>query len=91
MRLKGASVRRIEKTKRFEKSIYPEMWFREDWAADPLREGLSGISTWKYDGVPRHRFEVIVRRTRKGPSEGIVKAILQTVSAVSALAVLRYL
>ena len=74
IRLKEHSSWRNEKTKRFEKSIYPEMWFRKDWPAVPLREGLGGISSWNNDGVSRHLFEAIVRRIGTEPSEKWRKA-----------------
>jgi len=52
----------IQKTRRFEKSIYPEVWFFRDWPAIPLREGLSGVMSWNYDGIAKHPFEAKVRR-----------------------------
>ena len=69
IRLKEHSSWRIEKTQRFEKSIYPEMWFRKDWPAVPLREGLGGVFNWNYDGVSRHPFEAVVRRIGTDPLE----------------------
>ena len=69
IRLKEHSSWRIEKTNRFEKSIYPEMWFRKDWPAVPLREGFGGVFTWNYDGVSRHPYEAIVRRIGTDPYE----------------------
>jgi hypothetical protein len=53
---------RIQKTRRFEKSIYPEVWFFRDWPALPVREGLSGISNWTHDGIAKRPFEVKIRR-----------------------------
>jgi hypothetical protein len=40
--LKEQTSWRFQKTRRFEKSINPEVWFVRDWPAVPLREGLSG-------------------------------------------------
>ena len=42
IRLKNHTTWRIQKTSRFKKSVYPEMWFAKDWPAVPLRENLSG-------------------------------------------------
>ena len=53
---------RIQKTRRFEKSIYPELWFHRDWPALPLREGLTGVISWNYDGIAKHPFGAKVRR-----------------------------
>jgi hypothetical protein len=60
--LKEQTSWRIQKTRRFDKSIYPEVWFVRDWPAVPLREGLGGISNWNYDGIAKHPFEAEVRR-----------------------------
>jgi hypothetical protein len=60
--LKEQTSWQIQKTRRFEKSIYPEVWFIRDWPALPLREGLSGIISWNYDGTAKHPFEAKVRR-----------------------------
>lgn len=62
IRLKKHLSWQIQKTRRFDKSIYPEMWFRKDWPAVPLREGLGGISNWNYDGTERLPFEATIRR-----------------------------
>jgi hypothetical protein len=61
IRLKKHLSWQIRKTERFEKSIYPEMWFRKDWPAVPLREGLEGVSNWNYDGTQRLPFEATIR------------------------------
>jgi hypothetical protein len=60
--LKEQTSWRIQKTRRFDKSIYPEIWFFRDWPVIPLREGLSGISTWNYDGIAKHPFEAKIRQ-----------------------------
>jgi hypothetical protein len=52
----------IQKTRRFDKSIYPELWFVREWPAIPLREGLSGVMSWNYDGIAKHPFEANLRR-----------------------------
>ena len=52
----------IQKTRRFQKSIYPEVWFVRDWPAVPVREGLSAVMSWNYDGIAKHPFEAKVRR-----------------------------
>jgi len=61
IRLKSQTSWRVQKEPRFQKSIYPEMWFAADWPAIPLQEGLGGASNWHYDGVPKHPFEANVR------------------------------
>ena len=65
IRLKKHLSWQIQKTRRFEKSIYPEMWFCKDWPAVPLREGLGGLSNWSYDGTKRLPFEATVRRIER--------------------------
>jgi hypothetical protein len=55
----------IQKTHRFEKSIYPEVWFFRDWPAIPVRKGLSGVMSWNYDGIAKHPFEAKVRRIKE--------------------------
>lgn len=53
--LKEQTSWQIHKTRRFEKSIYPEVWFVRDWPAVPLRE------------VPQRDHELELRRDRKTP------------------------
>jgi hypothetical protein len=60
--LKEQTSWRIQKTRRFDKSIYPEVWFFQDWPALPIREGLSGISNWTYAGIAQRPFEAKIRR-----------------------------
>ena len=60
--LKEQTSWRIQKARRFDKSIYPEAWFFQDWPALPIREGLSGISNWTHDGIAKHPFEAKIRR-----------------------------
>jgi hypothetical protein len=60
--LKEQTSWQIQKTRRFDKSIYPEVWFVRDWPAVPLREDLTGTMSWNYDGIPKHPFEAKVRR-----------------------------
>ena len=60
--LKEQTSWRIQKTRRFNKSIYPEIWFVRDWPALPVREGLSGVSNWTHDGKTRRSFEAKVQR-----------------------------
>ena len=62
IRLKQHLSWRLAKAKRFVKSIYPEIWFRKDWPAVPLREGLGGVSSWHNDGGTRNPFEATIRR-----------------------------
>src|SRR5207302_5110310 len=62
--LKEQTSWRIQKTRRFDKSIYPEVWFFQDWPAFPIREGLSGISNWTHDGTAKHPFEAKIRWVR---------------------------
>ena len=54
--LKEQTSWQIQKTRRFDKSIYPEVWFVRDWPAVPLREDLTGTMSWNYDGIPKHPF-----------------------------------
>lgn len=71
IRLKQHLSWRLQKARRFEKSIYPEIWFRKDWPAVPLREGLSGVSSWNNDGGTRNPFEATIRRVSESePLEG---------------------
>lgn len=55
---------RIQKTHRFDKSIYPEVWLFRDWPAIPIREGLSGTSDWTYDGTSKRSFEAKISTTK---------------------------
>jgi hypothetical protein len=65
IRLKNHTGWRIQKTSRFDKSIYPELWFAKDWPAVPLREDLSGTTYWTYDGSEQHPFEAKIRLVRQ--------------------------
>lgn len=60
--LKEQTSWRIQKTLRFDKSIYPEVWFSRDWPALPIREGLIGISNWTHDGTAKRPFEAKIQR-----------------------------
>jgi len=62
--LKEQTSWRIQKTRRFDKSIYPEVWFFQDWPALPIREGLSGISNWTHDGTAKRPFGANIDRVR---------------------------
>lgn len=59
--LKEQTSWRIQKAHRFDKSIYPEVWFFRDWPVLPIREGLSGISNWTHDGIAKRSLEAKIR------------------------------
>lgn len=62
----------IQKTGRLDKSIYPEVWFFRDWPAVPIREGLSGVMSWKYEENSKRPFEAIIR---PAPGHGLFKTV----------------
>ena len=62
VRLKQQSSWTIEKTKRLQKSIYPEMWIAKDWPAIPIGSGASGSHTWTYDPAKTLPLEAVIRK-----------------------------
>jgi hypothetical protein len=49
VRLKQQRSWKIEKTKRHQKSVYPELWIAKDWPAIPIGSGASGTQNWIFD------------------------------------------
>jgi hypothetical protein len=53
---------RIEKTKRYQKSIYPELWIAKDWPAVQIGSGAVGIQNWTFDQSQTLPLEAIIRK-----------------------------
>jgi hypothetical protein len=53
---------RIEKTQRYQKSIYPEMWIAKDWPAIPIGTEASGTQSWNFSPAKTLPLEAIIRK-----------------------------
>jgi hypothetical protein len=62
LRLKQQRSWRIEKTKRHDKSIYPELWIAKDWPPVPIGSGASGTQNWTFDPSKTLPLEAIISK-----------------------------
>jgi hypothetical protein len=60
--LKRQTTWRIEKTKRFEKSVYPELWIAKEWPAIPIGSETSGIQNWVFDSTKTLPLEAVIKK-----------------------------
>ena len=56
---------RIEKTKRIQKSIYPELWITKGWPAIPIGSDATGTQNWTFDPANTLPFEAVI--SKAGP------------------------
>jgi hypothetical protein len=66
----GVRIRRqrswkIERTSRYEKSIYPELWIANDWPAVPIGSEASGTQNWIYDPEKTLPLEAVIRKVER--------------------------
>jgi hypothetical protein len=52
----------IHKTKRFQKSIYPEMWIAKEWPAIPVGSRMYEKQNWTYDPTKTLPMEAVIRK-----------------------------
>ena len=53
----------IHKTKRFKKSIYPEMWIAKEWPAIEIgSEMMHEKQSWTYDPTKTLPIEAVIRK-----------------------------
>ncbi|MGA8025650.1 MAG: hypothetical protein WB992_00790 [Bryobacteraceae bacterium] len=58
---------RIEKTKRFQKSVYPELWIVKEWPAILIGSDASGTQHWILDAANMLPLEAVIREI--GPEQ----------------------
>lgn len=60
----------IEKTRRYDKSVHPELWIAQDWPDIPIGSEETGISGWTFDPAVTLPLEALIRKTgRPGLSD----------------------
>ncbi len=57
---------KIEKTERYQKSVYPELWIAKDWPAVQIGSGMSGTQNWTLDPEKAIPLEASIRKAAPG-------------------------
>ncbi len=62
LRIKQQRSWKIKKTKRYHKSIYPEMWIAKDWPAVLIGPEPTSTQTWTFDPANSLPLEAVIRK-----------------------------
>jgi len=62
VRLKQQKSWKIEKTKRYQKSVYPELWIAKDWPPLPIGTGAMGVGNWTFNPAKALSLEAVIRK-----------------------------
>jgi len=62
VRLKQPKSWKVEKTRRYKKSVYPELWIAKDWPPLPIGTGAMGVSNWTFDPAKALSLEAVLRK-----------------------------
>jgi hypothetical protein len=62
VRLKQQKSWKIEKTKRYDKSVCPELWIAEDWPPLPIGTGEIGVRNWTFDAATAPSLEAVIKK-----------------------------
>jgi hypothetical protein len=62
IRLKQQNSWKIEKTKRYNKSVYPELWIAKDWPPLPIGTGSMGVRDWTFDPARAPSLDAVIKK-----------------------------